>query len=164
MRVGGGGSVQILDDALGAGIPPLAPTTTTIALSHAQPPQPHPPPPTAISFFPSIPFSFSQPCGTTISPGRNLQALLHHTRHRGGRGTQCESERRRERQREGEHCTVQISALNIQGRDSACFFSFSHLFLAVPATPKKNNKKTERFDFLQDNRSLKKKGEIDREN
>ena len=123
--------------------PPLAPTTTTIALSHAQPPQPHPPPPTAISFFPSIPFSFSQPCGTTISPGRNLQALLHHTRHRGGRGTQCESERRRERQREGEHCTVQISALNIQGRDSACFFSFSHLFLAVPATPKKKQKNRE---------------------
>ena len=155
MRVGGDGSVQILDDALSAGSPP-APTATTRALSHAQPPQP--PPPTAITFFPSIPLSFCQLCGTNISAGRNLQALPHHTRHRSRRGTQCESERRRERQREGEHCTVQISALNIQGRDSI-FFSTSLLFLAVPVTPKK-----QRYDFLQDNCPLKKKGEIDREN
>lgn len=44
-------------------------------------------------------------------------------------------------EREGEHCTVQISALNIQGRHSIFFF-YIILFLAVPATPKKQRATT----------------------
>lgn len=109
--------------------------------------------------FPSIPLSFSQLCGTAVSPGRSLQRCCITQGTEAGEGHSVkvkDRERERRREREGESgsivpCRYQLLIY----KAGTPFFSFILLFLALPATPQK----TERYDFIEDNKLLEEEEE-----